>query len=310
VGSAGRPDLLGFDRADSLARLQYGSVRRLADLPDEVGLYPTHGAGSFCTASGAGAFTSTIGEEKKTNRVLTYTDEDSFVAGQLSGLVPYPSYYAHMGPANVNGVSPIAGYDVPIITEEQFSALEPDVHVIDARPKPDFASGHLPGSLAIELRNDFGVWVGWVVPFNAPLVVVMNPGQDREEALRQLSRIGFDDVRGVILDVATWSTALDSYRLATADEFAEAVANGAQMLDTRAPNEWETGMVEASTRCYAPDVISGTPAGLDQNRPLWIACETGYRASIAASALQSRGFEPVVLAEAGVTEVLRSLSKL
>ena len=85
VGSAGRPDLLGFDRADSLARLQYRSVNRLAELPESVGLYPTHGAGSFCTSSGAGALTSTIGQEKKTNPVLTYPDEDSFVAGQLSG---------------------------------------------------------------------------------------------------------------------------------------------------------------------------------------------------------------------------------
>jgi glyoxylase-like metal-dependent hydrolase (beta-lactamase superfamily II)/rhodanese-related sulfurtransferase len=308
VGSAGRPDLLGLDRADSLARLQYSSVHRLARLPDEVGLYPTHGAGSFCTASGAGSVTSTIGEEKKTNPVLAYPDEESFVTGQLSGLVPYPSYYAHMGPANVNGVAPIAGYDIPTLGESGYSLLATDVQLIDARPKKDFAAGHLPGSLAIELRNDFGVWAGWVLPFNAPLVLILNPDQDLEEALRQLARIGFDDVRGVVRDLDSWSTDLESYRLATPDDFAAALNEGAQMLDTRAPNEWATGYVEASTRCYAPDVVSGTPESLDPDRPVWVACETGYRASIAASALQSRGFEPVVLAGAGVTEVLRALS--
>lgn len=308
VGSAGRPDLLGFDRADTLARLQHTSVHRLAQLPEEVGLYPTHGAGSFCTASGAGSFTSTIGAERKSNPVLAYPDEDSFVEGQISGLVPYPSYYAHMGPANVNGAEPIAGYDIPTIEESGFAALSEDAHVIDARPKPDFAAGHLPGSLAIELRNDFGVWAGWVVPFNEPLVLVMNPDQDLEEALRQLARIGFDDVRGVILDLESWSTNLESYRLATVDEFARAITEGAQLLDTRAPNEWGTGFVEESTRCYAPDVVFDTPDTLDQDRPVWIACETGYRASIAASALQSRGFEPVVLTDAGVTEIVRKLS--
>jgi len=308
VGSAGRPDLLGLDRADSLARLQYRSVHRLACLPGEVGLYPTHGAGSFCTASGAGSVTSTIGEEKKTNPVLAYPDEESFVTGQLSGLVPYPSYYAHMGPANVSGVAPIADYEVPTLDESDHSLFGAEVQLVDARPKKDFAAGHLPDSLAIELRNDFGVWAGWVLPFNAPMVLVLNPDQDLEEALRQLARIGFDDVRGVILDLDSWSLDLESYRLATPDDFAAALNEGAQMLDTRAPNEWVAGYVETSTRCYAPDVVMNTPDSLDRDRPVWVACETGYRASIAASALQSRGFEPVVLAGAGVTEVISALS--
>ena len=97
VGSAGRTDLLGEDRADTLARLQYISVNRLAALPDEVGLYPTHGGGSFCTTSAAGKHTSSIGDEKKANPVLAHPDEDSFVNAQLTGLVPYPSYYRYMG---------------------------------------------------------------------------------------------------------------------------------------------------------------------------------------------------------------------
>ena len=309
MGSAGRPDLLGFDRADSLARLQYRSLNRLARLPDHVGLYPTHGAGSFCTSSGASSLTSTIGVEKKTNPVLAYPDEDSFVAGQLSGLVPYPSYYQFMGPANVNGVDPIAGYETPTLDQAAFEEIADFVQVIDARPKSDFSRGHLPGSLAIELRDDFGVWIGWVVPYGTPLVLVMNPEQDLEEARRQLARIGFDDVRGIIFDLIAWSLALESYRLADTAEFAGAVEKGAQVLDARAPNEWDFGTVAESTLCYAPDVVAGTPETLDPGRPVWIACETGYRASIAASALETRGFEPIVLAGAGVAEVLELLSK-
>ena len=308
VGSAGRPDLLGDDRADSLARLQYISVNRLAELPDEVGLYPTHGAGSFCTATAAGTQISTIGDEKKTNPMLAYPDEDSFVEGQLSGLVPFPSYYRYMGPANVAGVDPLETYGVAAVSEDDYARMETEVTVIDARPKTDFAKGHLPGSVAVELRNDFGVWVGWVIPYNAPLVLVMNPDQDTEEAVRQLARIGFDDVKGVITDLDDWTTDLASYRLVGVDDFAEAVVAGAQILDVRAPDEWESGAVGHSTMVYAPDVVNQTPDGLDPNRPVWIYCGTGYRASIAASTLVARGYEPVVLADAGVTELLETLS--
>jgi len=308
VGSAGRSDLLGDDRAESLARLQYISVNRLAKLDDEVGLYPTHGAGSFCTATVAGAHTSTIGRERRTNPVLAYPDVDSFVEGQLSGLVPFPSYYRYMGPANVAGVDPLKTYEVAGITKDDYRRMKNRVTVIDGRPKADFANGHLPGSIAVELRDDFGVWVGWVIPYNAPLVLVLNPDQDTEEAVRQLARIGFDDVKGAIGNLDDWGDALDSYRLVGVDDFAEAVIAGAQVLDVRAPDEWYSGAVNDSKMVYAPDVVEHTPDELDRSRPVWIYCSTGYRASIAASVLEGRGYEPIVLADAGVTELLPALS--
>ena len=127
VGSAGRSDLLGDERADTLSRLQHGSVNRLAALPDEVGLYPTHGAGSFCTASGAGNTTSTIGEEKATNPTLNYASEDAFVAGELSALVPYPSYYRHMGAINIAGADSLRGFDIPTLDESAFGSIALEV---------------------------------------------------------------------------------------------------------------------------------------------------------------------------------------
>lgn len=307
VGSAGRPDLLGTERADTLARLQYRSVNRLAKLPDEVGLYPTHGQGSFCTASGTGSHTSTIGDEKVSNPVLAYPDEETFVTGQLSGLVPYPAYYQHMGPANIYGEPPLAVPDVPIITAEEIESLDSDVQIVDIRPKADFAAGHLPGSIAVEMRHDFGTWVGWVLPFDSPIVLVMNPDQDIDDALRQLGRIGFDDVRGAVRTVGDLGISLDTYRLVDTDQFVAGVNNGVQVLDARAPAEWELGTVEGSVLAYAPDVAAGTPEALDPNREVWIGCETGYRASIAASVLQTRGFEPVVLAGAGIADVVAAL---
>ena len=308
VGSAGRSDLLGLDRADTLARLQYGSVNRLAELGDDVGLYPTHGAGSFCTTSGVSNLTSTIGEERATNQVLAYPSEDSFVEGQLSGLVPYPSYYAEMGPANVSGRDAVTSFTTPQISATDFAAMRPGVSVVDARPKGEFAAGHLAGSFAVEMRNDFSTWVGWVLPFNTPLVLVMSPDQDTEEALRQLSRIGFDDVRGVITDLGAWETEMSGYPLVNQDDFTSAVRSGAQILDVRAPNERETGFIADSSYSYVPDIAVEIPDGLKKDRPLWVACETGYRANLAASILEAEGFDLRVLAGSGVTDVIAHLS--
>lgn len=300
VGSAGRTDLLGDERAESLARLQYGSVHRLASLDDEVGLYPTHGAGSFCTTIGAGSVTSTIGAEKRTNPVLAYDDEDSFVKGLLSNLVPYPSYYREMGAINLTG-APEPDLLLPLLDE-----IPEGVTVIDARPRARFAAGHVPGALGIELRDGFGTWVGWLTEHNTPIVLIMDDDQDSQEAIRQLTRIGYDDVRGVARNP---SRGLEAHRTVDRDEYARAAASGAQLLDVRAPNEWENGVLEGSILCYLPDLARTIPRGLDSSSPVWVACGSGLRASTAGGILQAHGFEPVVLTTGGATDVLERTSK-
>jgi hydroxyacylglutathione hydrolase len=312
VGSAGRTDLLGPERARQLAVLQYGSVRRLARLPDAAGLYPTHGEGSFCTASGAGRTTSTIGEEKRANPVLAYPDAGAFVAGQLSGLQPYPRYYAHMGPINLMGPTPMKDGAVPEMAPKELGGLGDAVRVVDARPRAAFAAGHIPGSLGIELADDFGVWVGWLLPFNAPLALVLDAGQDRDEAIRQLGRIGFDQVRGVLRGVDGWRAdggPLATYRTVDVDTFAAAVARGEarQVLDVRSPAEWAAGHLEGSTYHYVPDLVSSMPAGLDRNEPVWVGCASGYRATVAAGLLEAAGYQPVVLDRGGLPDVIDRL---
>ena len=299
VGSAGRSDLLGEERAETLARLQYGSVNRLAALPDDTGLYPTHGAGSFCTTTGARSVTSTIGEEKKTNPVLSYGDEEDFVKGQLANLVPFPSYYRHMGPINLHGLAE-PDLDVPLL-----DSIPDGVTVVDARPRDRYAAGHLPGALGVELRDDFGTWVGWLTEHNTPLVLILDDDQDSDEAVRQLIRIGYDDIRGIARNP---ESGLTSYRTVSLEEFAAAAETGAQLLDVRAPNEWETGIVEGSVLSYVPDLAVSTPPGLDPAEPVWVVCGSGYRASIAAGILQDRGYEPVVLSTGGATHLLGRMS--
>ena len=137
----------------------------------------------------------------------------------------------------------------------------------------------------------------------------MNPGEDVEEAIRQLARIGFDDVRGVITDLGGWESELVSFRTVTVREFAQAVREGAQVADTRAPDEWESGTIPGSVTRYVPDLAASVTDGLDRDRPVWVACGGGHRATIAASYLESDGFEPVVLVNGGVTDVLGTLSK-
>lgn len=304
VGGAGRPDLLGPERAAQLARLQYRSVRRLAELPGEAALFPTHGEGSFCVSSGGGGAGSTIGAERASNPVLAYPDAESFVAGELSGLQPYPSYYAHMGPTNLLGPPPLPPLDVPLLEP---GAVPDGAVVVDARPRRRYAAGHIPGSLGVELRDDFGVWVGWLVPFGTPLVLVVDPDQDLGEAVTQLARIGFDDIRGALPGLDAWDCEgrpLAAYPTAGPEDVLAAWRRGEILLDVRSPAERAEGSLPGSVHRYVPDLL-GDP-GVEGR--VWVVCATGFRASIAAGLLERRGVEPVVLADGGMADLVARAS--
>ncbi|MCC6175576.1 MAG: MBL fold metallo-hydrolase [Chloroflexi bacterium] len=313
VGSAGRPDLLGQARARQLAILQHGSVNRLARLPDQVGLFPTHGEGSFCAASGAGRSTSTIGDEKRDNPVLAYPDAEAFVKGQLAGLGPYPKYYPNMAPINTLGPTPLPARTAPELTPATVADRAPDIWVIDARPRSAFAAGHISGSIGIELADDFGTWVGWVTPFNAPLMLVLDPGQDLEEAVVQLGRIGYDRVVGVLRGLDAWRSEgwpIDAFECVDVDRFAAAIRSGEarQVLDVRTLAEWAAGHIEGAVHRYAPELADSVPPTLTAAENVWVACASGYRSSIAAGLLERAGFAPVVLSSQGVPEVLKQLT--
>ncbi len=310
VGSAGRPDLLGMDRARTLAHLQYISVNRLAKLPDDVGLYPTHGAGSFCTATEASSATSTIGAEKRSNPVLQYPDLESFIDGQLAGLQPYPAYYAHMGPTNLAGPEPVRNRNLKELSVAEIG----DTVVVDVRPAERFAAGHLPGSVGIPFGDQVGVWAGWVLPFNAEIALVADRDQDVDEVHRQFSRIGFDRVLGVIFDLPE-DAELVSYEAVRLDEFLRRLESGEveQIVDVRQPNEWDGGHIEGSLYRYVPDLYENVEL-IDASSPAWLLCASGHRSTIAAAALERCGLKPAVLVGHGVSDVMSrgftSLSQL
>lgn len=307
VASAGRSDLLGAERSDTLARLQYQSINRLARLEDDTLLYPTHGAGSFCSASASSGHSSTIGTERKSNPALQPQSEEEFVQSHLSGLAAYPDYYRYMAPINLAGPEPLVLDPPPTLDENSYDRVSSSAITIDARSKKAFAAGHLSGSIGIELRNDFGVWVGWVTEHNAQLILVMEDGQSLDEAQRQLSRIGYDRVVGVVRDLHEWDRDLESFPTHDVDAFIGRMTEG-QVLDVRAPDEWSDGVLDGSFMRYVPDIYESLP-DLDRDQPVLVACGTGYRASIAASELERQGFRTEVLIDAGVPEVLESLKR-
>ena len=306
VQAAGRTDLLGEARARQLAFAQFGSVTRLARLPGHVELLPTHGQGSFCTSTAAGPETSTIGREQSESPVLRYASADEFADAQLAGLQPYPSYYASMGPINLMGPPPMPPLDVPELTGPQVDALAGKAQLVDARPRRSFAAGHLPGSLGIEAGDGFASWVGWLTEFGSPLVFVVEE-EDPRALAKDVARIGFDRVVGFVRDLTPWARQgeLSSYRVATLEEFGAAARDPAKhsILDVRAPGEWAGAHIPGSVNRYVPDLLDA-PLGYEPGAEVWVACESGFRSTIAAGLLQRQGAIPVVLDEGGVTDVL------
>jgi glyoxylase-like metal-dependent hydrolase (beta-lactamase superfamily II)/rhodanese-related sulfurtransferase len=302
VGSAGRPDLFGPERADTLARLQFLSLNRLAQLPADLELFPTHGAGSFCTASGASAFTSTIGDEVRDNPLLQLASAEALSEQLRRSPMPIPGFYRHMGPANTYGVQPWPTTTVPRIPVAEVEGRA-DVHLVDLRPREDQAKGLLTGSLAIELTDDFGSWAGWLVPWEEPVVLIANPDQDVEEAITQLRQIGFDSIVGVVDDVSGASRHHD-FALVDLAAARALVQESVQVLDVRMPHERAATRLPGAAERFLPDLVTeGVPDDLDPGQPVLIACASGRRATIAASMLTEQGFADVrVLDRAGIPD--------
>ncbi|GII97339.1 MBL fold metallo-hydrolase [Sinosporangium siamense] len=303
VSAAGRTDLLGPERAHTLARLQHGSVHRLAALPGEVALLPTHGQGSFCSISGSPRRTSTIAAENSGNPLLALPGAEAFADRMLADPMPIPAFYEHMGPANLRGVPPMPPLAVPALTPADLAALPDDTRLVDMRPRTSQAAGLLPGSVGVEFGDDFGSWVGWLVPYGAPVVLVAEARQDVAAAVTQLAQIGYDDVRGVITDPG--EAAELTFEVLGREDFAGRLAlPGAQLLDVRMPSEQKETALPGAVHRFLPDLVTeGVPKDLDGERPVLVACGSGRRASIAATLLLNAGYEPVVLSGAGVADL-------
>ncbi|MFI7547414.1 rhodanese-like domain-containing protein [Actinoplanes sp. NPDC049599] len=287
VGSAARTDLLGENRTRELARAQYASLHRLVQLPDATAVWPTHGAGSFCSAPPGAARTSTIGQEKLGNPLLAAGDVDTFVDRLVASLGSYPAYFRRLAEINRRGPAVIGGGpQLPALSVEQVRRLAADgAAIVDVRPVPDVARGHLPGSVSIPLRAQFATWLGWVIEPGVPVVVVRNPDQDPADILWPALTIGVEHIVGELHGgVPAWTAAggdIVTTRLVRPDQI------NAPVLDIRQRSEYTAGHLPAAVHLELGELAGRTgtaPAG-----PAVVMCGHGERAMTAATLLERAG---------------------
>ncbi len=312
IGTAGRTDLLGPTRVDELTALQGHTLRRLAALPAGVRILPTHGSGSFCSVGPAsGTPSSTVGDELAGNPMLRRINEIDFGDALLAGLGLFPAYYAQMAPLNRAGPRILGAPPVPPqLSPEPFArAAAGGARVVDARTRLDFAAGHLRGALNIELDDVFAAYVGWIVPFDAPLLLVLpDPvAETSAAAVTQLLRIGYEHVIGILAGgIEAWAAAgqpVRSYPTTTIRAVFKEAALGRQadLLDVRQPVEWDTeGIIPGSRTIFVAD-LPGRLAELPRDHELTVLCKAGSRAAIAASILDAADIPVRLVAKGGAS---------
>ncbi len=303
IGDVGRPDLLTSTgrTAESLARDLYRSLHtKVMTLPDETLVYPAHGAGSACGKQLSTAASSTIGEQRETNYALAAPDEDRFVEVVTDGQGVAPLYFAFAADANRRDRDLLddATPPEPMSIDEALVLREAGAVLLDTRPPETFASGHVRGSVNVGLDGRFAEYAGDIIRPGQQVVLLGDPPAGREGKVR-LARIGFDDVVGMVTDVESVlaerpELAVTAPRL-PASEVATWLAEepDLQVVDVRNPTELAaTGSMPSARNLPLPQLLDLVGA-LDADRPTVVYCAGGYRSSVAASVLRSRGFDRV-----------------
>ena len=297
-GSVGRTDLVDDAKTEELTRAQYTSVRRITDQArDDANLYPTHGFGSFCSSGPAtGATSSTVGEQIGSNHALTDDDEEHFVRDLIANLTAYPSYYAHMGPANAKGPARVdLTVPEPLVADELVRRLQTGQWVVDLRNRVAFADDHLAGAVSFEYGDgsSFTTFLGWVLPWG-DRITLAGTREDVEKAIRDLSRIGIDSPDAAIGDspeqLAPGAPTSTYPRVDWSGMLAQRPARDV-VLDVRRDDEYAGSHVEGAVGIPLHELltrIDEVPVGR-----LWVHCGSGYRAGVASSLLQRAGRDVV-----------------
>ncbi len=300
VGSAARTDLLGADRAAELARAQYRSLRQLAALPDPTPVWPTHGAGSFCSAPPGAARVTTIGAERTGNTLLGAPDEDAFARQLLASLGSYPTYFGRLAEVNRDGPALMTGSPrLALLTPAALDALLADGgQVVDVRPVADFAAGHIPGAVSIPLRDQLATWLGWLLPATTPLAFMLAAGQDPAEVAWQAAKIGYEHLAGQLAGgMAAWQAGggpAETTELVSADRI-----DRRPVLDVRQDAEFLAGHVPGAAHIELGDL-----PGREQAAPAGavVMCGHGERAMTAASLLQRAGHHGLAVLAGGAQD--------
>jgi len=316
IGDVGRPDLAQKLKADltqdMLAGLLYDSLRnKIMPLPDDVVVYPAHGAGSACGKNMSLETSDTLGHQKQTNYALRPDmNKDAFIKEVTSGLTEPPAYF----PSNV--LMNIRGYENSnTVRQRALQALSPDAFeaaardtkawIIDTRDAQLFARGFIPGAVNIGLDGLFAPWAGTVIPdINQPLLIVAEPGTE-EEVVTRLSRVGLDHVKGFLQGgFDSWNKSGKAVEHITSVS-ATALPADSTLLDVRKKSEYESEHVigaQNSPLDYIKDAVNV----IDRHKTYYVYCAGGYRSMIFVSLMKARGYNNLIDVQGGLKAIKAS----
>jgi hydroxyacylglutathione hydrolase len=309
VGAVGRTDLLGAENAIPYARAMFHSLHDVLLKHEEfVGVYPTHGGGSLCSTGIASTPNSTIGFERRYNPMLAPREIDEFARILLADQPAFPPYFARMRPINQAGPRLLGGIPTarPMTIEEVKAGLARDALLVDLRPPAAHATAHVSGSVSIPAGTSFSTWLGWIVDFDRPIVLLLDDPADWDDAIRQALRIGHETVLGYVDGgFARWvesGGATEKAEQITIDELARRLRTGPDapfVIDVRQRSEFEEGHIAGSVHIFAGELASRV-GDMPRDRPIVTICASGYRSSVAASLLRQAGFTSVSAVAGGV----------
>ena len=307
IGDVGRPDLAqqGSLTMEDMAATLYDSLHnKIMTLPDNVLVYPAHGAGSACGKHMSKETFDTLGHQKEVNYALKAATKEQFISEVTSDILPPPQYFAKNAAMNKHGYESFdevyeKGLNGLSAAAFELLANQTGALILDTRPPQIFAKGFIPSSVNIGLNGQFAPWVGALITdLKQPLLLIVEEGNE-EEAITRLARVGYDNTIGYLDGgIAGWEAAgkeLDSVTSVSPSEF-EAVLNkdaDTNILDVRKPGEYESEHL-ASSLTRPLDYINEWTNEIDPKATYYIHCAGGYRSMIAASILKARGAEHVI----------------
>ena len=309
IGDVGRPDLAQTIVKDlnqeKLAGYLYDSLRnKLMPLPDDLIVYPAHGAGSACGKNMSKETSDTLGNQKKVNYALQPMTKEAFIKEVLTGLTPPPAYFPQNVMMNIEGyesMDVVYQRGVKPLSPAEFEAAanETSALILDTRDAQAFAKGFVPNSINIGIDGSFAVWVGAMIPdLKQEILVVAEVGRE-EEVITRLARVGYDYSIGYLAGgFAAWkndSREVDAITSITVGEL-ERIKEGdpnIEILDVRKNSEYRSEhVIEAEN---APlDYINDSMLKVDKNKTYYVHCAGGYRSMIFSSILRARGYDNLI----------------
>ena len=296
VNSAGRPDLLGSSETEELTKKLFETLRGFyLALPDSVMIYPAHGHGSPCGADIGDRLESTVGYERKFNPYLQITDFEKFKEHALSSAPPVPKYYPLMKKVNAKGPEVLGNLPrVPGLPANTFNqTIKENAGVlVDTRLMLAFGGGHIKSALSIGATPMLSIWAGWLLDPEEPILLVLDSDSKVDEVVKLFIRTGYTKFAGYLVGGMTaWDNAgypLEEVGQMTVHEIKDA-GSDLQIVDVRAPGEWEKGHVPGAIHMFLPE-LREKAARLKKTKPVAVYCDSGYRASIGTSILKQEGF--------------------